>query len=64
VLGHENLDVITEVGNAVDRVRVGDRVCLRFNFGCGFCRNCERGLTGFCLTRNSHRTGEREALQL
>ena len=52
ILGHENLGVVTEVGRAVDRVRVGDRVCLPFNIGCGFCENCERGLTGYCLTVN------------
>ena len=50
VLGHENLGRVEEVGNAVDTVRVGDYVCLTFNIGCGFCANCERGLTGFCLT--------------
>ena len=52
ILGHENLGVVIEVGKAVDRVKVGDRVCLPFNIGCGFCENCERGLTGFCLTVN------------
>ena len=52
ILGHENLGVVIEVGKAVDRVKVGDRVCLPFNVGCGFCNNCERGLTGFCLTTN------------
>jgi glutathione-independent formaldehyde dehydrogenase len=40
------------VGDGVDRIKVGDRVSLPFNIGCGFCRNCERGLTGFCLTVN------------
>ena len=52
ILGHENLGVVIEVGRAVDRVQVGDRVCLPFNIGCGFCENCERGLTGYCLTVN------------
>jgi threonine dehydrogenase-like Zn-dependent dehydrogenase len=52
ILGHENLGVVIEVGNAVDRIKVGDRVCLPFNIGCGFCRNCEEGLTGACLTTN------------
>ena len=52
ILGHENMGVVIEVGKAVDRVKVGDRVCLPFNIGCGFCENCERGLTGFCLTTN------------
>ena len=52
VLGHENLGRVIEVGNAVDTIKVGDFVCLPFNIGCGFCDNCERGLTGFCLTTN------------
>ena len=52
ILGHENLGVVIEIGKAVDRVKVGDQVCLPFNIGCGFCENCERGLTGFCLTVN------------
>ncbi|MFB9831089.1 glutathione-independent formaldehyde dehydrogenase [Actinoallomurus acaciae] len=52
VLGHENLGEVVEVGAAVDRVKVGDRVCLPFNIGCGFCKNCERGFTGFCLSMN------------
>src|SRR3954449_13546557 len=50
ILGHENMGEVIEVGPAVDRVKVGDRVVLPFNIGCGFCRNCEAGLTGFCLT--------------
>ncbi len=52
VLGHENLGKVVEVGEAVDSVKAGDFVCLPFNIGCGFCENCERGLTGFCLTTN------------
>ena len=50
VLGHENLGEVIEIGKAVDRVKVGDRVVLPFNIGCGFCANCERGLSAFCLT--------------
>jgi len=49
VLGHENLGEVIEVGEAVDRVEVGDRVAIPFNIGCGFCANCERGLSAFCL---------------
>ncbi len=52
VLGHENLGEVIEVGKAVVRVKIGDRVCLPFNISCGFCKNCERGETGFCLTVN------------
>ena len=50
ILGHENMGRVEAVGKAVDSVKVGDFVCLPFNIGCGFCANCERGLTGFCLT--------------
>ncbi len=50
VLGHENLGEVIEVGSAVDRVQLGDRVAIPFNIGCGFCANCERGLSAFCLT--------------
>ena len=57
ILGHENLGVVVEAGNAVDRIKVGDRVCLPFNIGCGFCKNCERGLTGFCLIANPGMAG-------
>lgn len=57
VLGHENLGRVVEVGKAVDTVKVGDQVCLPFNIGCGFCKNCERGLTGFCLTTNPGSAG-------
>ena len=41
VLGHENLGQVVEVGEAVDRIKVGDWVCLPFNVACGFCKNCE-----------------------
>jgi glutathione-independent formaldehyde dehydrogenase len=52
VLGHENLGEVVDKGSAVVSVDVGDRVCLPFNISCGFCRNCEKGLTAFCLTTN------------
>ncbi|MDQ9169584.1 glutathione-independent formaldehyde dehydrogenase [Oxalobacteraceae bacterium R-40] len=57
IFGHENLGVVIEAGTAVERVKVGDRVCLPFNISCGYCENCERGLTGFCLTANPGNAG-------
>jgi glutathione-independent formaldehyde dehydrogenase len=57
VLGHENLGEVIETGAAVSLVKVGDRVCLPFNIACGACKNCERGLTGFCLTMNPGSAG-------
>lgn len=48
--GHENMGEVIEIGNGVDAVKVGDRVVLPFNISCGFCKNCERGFTNYCMT--------------
>jgi glutathione-independent formaldehyde dehydrogenase len=50
VFGHENMGQVVEVGDAVRKVEVGEYVVLPFNVSCGFCKNCERGLTNYCLT--------------
>ncbi|MCH8311287.1 MAG: alcohol dehydrogenase catalytic domain-containing protein, partial [Chloroflexi bacterium] len=52
VFGHENMGLIQEVGHAVKTLSVGDRVVMPFNVACGFCKNCQRGFTGFCTTVN------------
>ena len=57
VLGHENMGEVVDAGDGVDTVSVGDTVVLPFNIGCGFCANCERGFTGFCLTANPGTAG-------
>jgi glutathione-independent formaldehyde dehydrogenase len=50
VFGHENLGEVIAVGDGVEKVSVGERVVLPFNVACGFCKNCERGWSSFCLT--------------
>ena len=52
IFGHENMGVIQEVGSAVRTLKAGDRVVMPFNVACGFCKNCQRGFTGFCTTVN------------
>jgi glutathione-independent formaldehyde dehydrogenase len=52
VLGHENLGIIEEVGSGITTLEPGDRVVMPFNVACGFCKNCQAGFTGFCLTVN------------
>lgn len=52
VLGHENMGVVAEVGQAVNRIKVGDRVSVPFNISCGTCRNCNAGWTSACLRAN------------
>jgi glutathione-independent formaldehyde dehydrogenase len=56
-IGHENTGEVIETGDAVIKVKVGDKVSVPFNIGCGFCRNCGRGLTGFCLSVNPEMPG-------
>ncbi len=52
VFGHENMGIIQETGPAVRTLKQGDRVVMPFNVACGFCKNCQRGFTGFCNTVN------------
>jgi len=51
VFGHENMGIVSEVGEAVSTLE-GDRVVMPFNVSCGFCQNCEEGYTGFCTNVN------------
>lgn len=57
ILGHENLGEVVEIGKDVEKLKRGDIVSVPFNISCGSCKNCERGLTGFCLTANPGNAG-------
>ncbi len=57
VLGHENMGVVEEVGEAVQQLAKGDRVVLPFNISCGTCFNCARGYTNACLVTNPEDAG-------
>jgi glutathione-independent formaldehyde dehydrogenase len=52
VLGHENMGIVAETGDAVTNFKTGDRVSVPFNVACGTCRNCTHGWTSFCLRVN------------
>lgn len=48
VPGHEFAGVISEIGKAVTKFKVGDRVTVPFVCGCGKCQYCTRGDAQVC----------------
>ena len=49
IIGHEFAGQVVEVGKAVTRVKVGDRVVCRPVFPCGKCIMCKEGHANKCL---------------
>jgi len=49
-LGHEGAGVVEEVGERVERVRVGQHVALSWAPWCGECEECRRDLPQLCST--------------
>ena len=49
ILGHEGVGVVTEVGEAVTEIAVGDRVIVSCISACGKCGYCLEGMYSHCL---------------
>ena len=49
ILGHEGVGTITEVGSAVSKLVVGDRVIISCVTSCGSCSYCRQQLPSHCL---------------
>ena len=47
-VGHEAVGEVVEVGSAVSRIKVGDKVMLPAAVGCGACRSCLAGNVANC----------------
>jgi threonine dehydrogenase-like Zn-dependent dehydrogenase len=52
VLGHEFMGEVVEVGSAVRKLNVGDRVVVPFPISCGRCAMCQAGLSSCCENSN------------
>ncbi|MGI9606157.1 MAG: zinc-binding dehydrogenase [Acidimicrobiales bacterium] len=51
VLGHEGAGVVTDVGDGVEHVTLGDHVVIAFSPPCGACPSCnERAQANLCIT--------------
>ncbi len=53
-IGHEGLGEVVEMGPEADGVKVGDRVIVRPNLTCGFCK--------FCRSQREHRCIRRQVI--
>jgi alcohol dehydrogenase len=49
ILGHEAVGTITEIGSAVTKLAVGDRVIVSCISACGACAYCHQQLPAHCL---------------
>lgn len=49
ILGHEGVGTITEIGDAVTNLKVGDRVIISAVTSCGKCTFCKQSLYSHCL---------------
>lgn len=57
VLGHMGGGVVVEVGDAVDGLRLGDRVAVDPRVTCGECTMCRAGHGSLCIPRSEGRLG-------
>lgn len=49
ILGHEGVGTVTEIGDAVTQIAVGDRVIVSCISACGKCGYCLEGMYSHCL---------------
>lgn len=49
ILGHEGVGTITQIGDAITTLAVGDRVILSCVSACGKCDYCKQGVFSHCL---------------
>lgn len=52
ILGHETMGVVIEVGPQVKKIKVGDRIVIPFDIGCGHCSHCEIKEYSICDNSN------------
>ncbi|MBC7715135.1 MAG: glutathione-dependent formaldehyde dehydrogenase [Rhizobacter sp.] len=41
IMGHETMGEVVEIGPMVKNVKVGDKIVISFDIGCGHCSHCE-----------------------
>ena len=62
VLGHEPMGEVVEVGSAITKLKVGDRVVVPLTISCGECFFCQKGMYSLCDTSNPNAEVARKAM--
>lgn len=52
ILGHETMGEVVEVGPLVKKLRVGDKIVIPFDIGCGHCHHCKEEEYAACDNSN------------
>ncbi|MES2527362.1 MAG: zinc-dependent alcohol dehydrogenase [Bdellovibrionota bacterium] len=52
IMGHETMGIVEEIGPLVTKVKVGDRIVIPFDIGCGHCHHCEEQEFSACDNTN------------
>jgi threonine dehydrogenase-like Zn-dependent dehydrogenase len=52
ILGHETMGEVVEIGPSVRSLRVGDRIVIPFDIGCGSCHHCKAEEYAACDNSN------------
>lgn len=62
ILGHEPMGEVVEVGKAITKLKVGDRVVVPFTISCGSCFFCQNNMYSLCDNSNPNAEMAREVM--
>jgi threonine dehydrogenase-like Zn-dependent dehydrogenase len=62
ILGHEFAGRVVQVGSAIEKLKVGDRIVVPFTIACGECVFCKAGKTAICLKSNPEHEKQEAAI--
>lgn len=61
ILGHETMGEVMEVGSGVKKIKVGDKIVIPFDIGCGKCHYCKSEEYSACDNSNPNALMAEEA---